>query len=130
MMLEAVCRSPAAGPELPLVEGDDGVFRTDWQPLLGMLANHTIERSHRAELFHGSLARAIAEQATAIGARHHIAQIGLCGGVFQNRVLAEQSIALLEDAGFSVYLPSALPCNDAALSYGQAAEIAARELRQ
>jgi len=130
MMLEALCRSTVEGMELPLLEGDDGVLRTDWQPLLGMLADQSIEPARRAELFHGSVAAAIAGQAKALRAQHDIAQIGLCGGVFQNRVLAEQTIALLEEAGFSVYLPLALPCNDAALSYGQAAEIAARESKQ
>lgn len=130
MMIESMCRSAVDGMELPLREGDDEIFRTDWQPLLGMLADHSIERVRRAELFHASIARAIAEQAKALSAQHDIAQIGLCGGVFQNRVLADQTVALLEDAGYSVYLPLALPCNDAALSYGQAAEIAARESQQ
>jgi len=130
MMLEALCRSSADGIELPLHEGDDGVQRTDWQPLLGMLADRSIDPARRAELFHASLATAIAGQAKAIRAQHDIAQIGLCGGVFQNRVLAEQTIALLEEAGFSVHLPLVLPCNDAALSYGQAAEVAARELEK
>ena len=129
-MLEALCRSPADGMELPLLEGDDGVLRTDWQPLLGMLADRSIDPARRAELFHGSVATAIAGQAKAIRAQHDVAQIGLCGGVFQNRVLAEQTIALLEEAGFNIYLPLALPCNDAALSYGQAAEVAARELEK
>jgi len=130
MMLEALCRSSADGIELPLLEGDDGVQRTDWQPLLGMLADRSIDPARRAELFHGSVAMAIAGQAKAIRAQHDIAQVGLCGGVFQNRVLAEQTIALLEEAGFNVYLPLALPCNDAALSYGQVAEVAARELEK
>jgi len=130
MMLEALCRSPVDGMDLPLIEGDDGIFRTDWQPLLRMLTDNSIEQARRAELFHGSVARAIVAQARALQARYEFGQIGLCGGVFQNRVLAEQTIALLEDAGFSVYLPLALPCNDAALSYGQAAEVAARELNQ
>ena len=60
-------------------------------------------------------------------ARHGVIgfRVGLCGGVFQNRVLAEQAIALLEEAGFDVFLPRLLPCNDAALSLGQAAEVAA-----
>jgi len=130
MMLEAVCRSPVDGMALPLLESDDGIIRTDWQPLLGMLADASIERVRRAELFHGSVALAIVEQAKALAARHEFAQVGLCGGVFQNRVLAEQAISLLEAAGFSAFLPLALPCNDAALSYGQAAEIAARERKQ
>ena len=42
-------------------------------------------------------------------------------------MLTEQVVALLADAGFDVHLPLALPCNDAGLSYGQAAELAARE---
>jgi hydrogenase maturation protein HypF len=130
MMLEAVCRVPADGISLPLVEGDDGILRTDWQPLLGMLADPSIELARRAEVFHSSVALAIVEQAKTCAAQNEFAQIGLCGGVFQNRVLAEQTISLLEKSGFSVYLPLALPCNDAALSYGQAAEIAARERKQ
>ena len=35
------------------------------------------------------------------------------------------AISLLEDEGFEVFLPSALPCNDAAISLGQVAELAA-----
>ncbi len=130
MMLEALCRRPVEGMELPLTESDDGVLRTDWQPLLGMLADYSLEQAQRAELFHASLARAILGQAEALRERHDIAQVGLCGGVFQNRVLAEQTTAMLEGAGFSVYMPLSLPCNDAALSFGQAAEIAASEAEQ
>ena len=42
-------------------------------------------------------------------------------------LLADQAMDLLQADGFRVYLPSALPCNDAALSFGQAAELAARD---
>jgi hydrogenase maturation protein HypF len=130
MMLEAMCRSTENGVGLALVEGEDGVLRTDWQPLLDRLADQSVDRVRRAEVFHASMALAILEQARAIAARHPVAQIGLCGGVFQNRVLAEQATAMLEQAGFDVFMPLALPCNDAALSYGQAAEVAARERQQ
>jgi len=41
--------------------------------------------------------------------------------------LTEQAVESLERHGFHVYLPQKLPCNDAALCYGQAAEIAARD---
>ena len=73
------------------------------------------------------MAGAILAQARSARERVGITQVGLSGGVFQNRVLAEQVIALLNDEGFTVRLPLALPCNDAALSYGQAAEVAARQ---
>jgi hydrogenase maturation protein HypF len=127
MLLEALCRDRVDGVELPLAECEDGVLRTNWQPLLSMLADTTIEPALRAELFHASVAGAILEQARAARVRHDIAQVGLCGGVFQNRFLAEQTMLLLREAGFDIYLPQLLPGNDASLSYGQAAELAARE---
>jgi hydrogenase maturation protein HypF len=83
----------------------------------------------RAETFHSSMALVILEQARRIREVEDIDQVGLCGGVFQNRVLTEQAVALLEGDGFQVHMSHELPCNDAALSFGQAAEIAARQMR-
>jgi hydrogenase maturation protein HypF len=127
MMLEALCRDVAEPMGLPLDAGEDGVLRSDWQPLLEVIANEDLVPTRRAELFHASMAGVVLDQALAARRQHAVAQVGLGGGVFQNRVLAERVIALLEEAGFEVYLPQALPCNDAALSFGQAAEAAARE---
>jgi hydrogenase maturation protein HypF len=53
--------------------------------------------------------------------------LGLTGGVFQNRVLCEQVMALAECKGFSVFTPEALPCNDAGLSFGQIIEASAHD---
>jgi hydrogenase maturation protein HypF len=75
------------------------------------------------------MALVILEQARRIREIEDIDQVGLCGGVFQNRVLTEQAVALLEGDGFQVHMSHELPCNDAALSFGQAAEIAARQTR-
>ena len=127
MQLEALCRQTAPPLELELVEGDDGVLRADWQPLLGVISDHGIEPARRAEIFHASLAASVARQAAVARERFGVERVGLCGGVFQNRCLAEQTMAMLEDARFDVHMPRLLPCNDAALSYGQAAELAARE---
>jgi hydrogenase maturation protein HypF len=98
--------------------------------MLGMLADVTMEPALRAETFHASIANAILRQAEVARTQHEIAQVGMCGGVFQNRFLAEQTMGLLRKAGFDVYLPRLLPGNDASLSYGQAAELAAREAEQ
>ena len=130
MMLEALCRKPAEPIELPLTESDDGVLRTDWASLLSMLADGSMQAAQRAEIFHASMAGVILRQAELARAEHGVEHVGLCGGVFQNRFLAEQSITLLRKAGFHVFLPERLPGNDAALSYGQAAEIAAHEAKQ
>ncbi len=127
MQLEALCRNRAHPVDLELAECDDGVLRVDWQPLLDTIGNSSIEPALRAEIFHASMAACIARQAEEARERLGVDRIGLCGGVFQNRCLAEQTIALLEEARFDVFLPQLLPCNDAALSYGQAAEVAARE---
>lgn len=127
MQLESLCRDSQSGVDCELLEGEDGVLRLDWEPLLDVIGDVSIEPRLRAEIFHASMAGAIVGQAVAARSRHDIAQVGLCGGVFQNRFLTELAIAGLEEAGFRVHLPQALPCNDAALSFGQAAEAAARQ---
>ena len=130
MALEALCGKEAEPLGLPLIRGEDGILRSDWQALLEVLRNAGIDPTRRAEIFHASMAGAIRDQALAARQRGNVAQVGLGGGVFQNRVLAEQATRLLEGEGFDVYLPQTLPCNDAALSFGQAAESAAREARE
>jgi hydrogenase maturation protein HypF len=127
MMLESLCQDSAVAIELPIAEDRAGVLRTDWQPLLGVLCDQGRDAAARAETFHSSLATAILRQAEAVRERYSFDNVGLCGGVFQNRVLTEQVLDRLRENGFQVYMPEILPCNDAALSFGQAAELAARE---
>ena len=125
MMLEALCAAREPGLDLPLLEGE--VLTTDWQPLLEIMTDGSLSSVRRAGIFHASMANSILAQARAARDRHGIAQVGLSGGVFQNRVLADSVIELLEADGLDVFMPQALPCNDAALSFGQAAEVAARQ---
>ncbi len=127
MMLEALCTNGVSGMDLPLAKDKGGIWRSDWEPLLDIISDPDRSKTSRADFFHSSLAHMLLQQACAIRDEHSVEKVGLCGGVFQNRVLVEQAISLLENEGFRVYLPSALPCNDAALSFGQAAEIAARD---
>jgi hydrogenase maturation protein HypF len=127
MLLESLCREARAPLHLPIRRDRNGILRADWQPLLTMLTDSRRGKTWRAETFHSSMAFALLEQARRIRDTAQVDQVGLCGGVFQNRILTEQAVALLEDAGFRVYLSRELPCNDAALSFGQAAELAARE---
>ena len=125
MQLEAMCREHRDGPALTLRESPDGVLRTDWKPLLALLGDAGRSRRERAEAFHGSMARTLLDQAKRAREERGLQRVGLGGGVFQNRFLTGQVLAMLQQARFEVFLPSVLPCNDAALSYGQAAEIAA-----
>jgi hydrogenase maturation protein HypF len=130
MRLEALCQRRRDPVSLPLEKRDDGLWQSDWEPLLEMLMDHSLSTMTRAELFHASLAQSIVAQARAIRDESAITQVGLCGGVFQNRVLTEQVIALLRDDDFAVFMPERLPCNDAALCVGQAAELAARSEKE
>ena len=50
--------------------------------------------------------------------------VGLTGGVFQNKLLAEMTIEKLNSAGFEVRLPQQVPCNDGGLALGQLIEAA------
>ena len=127
MYLEALVEKEGHVIDLPLAKGEDGVWRTDWMPLLDTVGDPNRSQRCRAEAFHSTMAHALLEQARAIRESEAIDQVGLCGGVFQNRALSEQVIALLADDGFNVYLPEMLPVNDAALSFGQVAEVAARQ---
>ena len=124
MLLEALCRDAGEPIRLPLT--DDDVIRSDWAPLLPMLTDGTLKPRERAENFHASMAAALVDQALEIRRRCGIGTVGLTGGVLQNRVLADRAVELLEENGFDARLPALLPCNDAALCYGQAVEVAAR----
>ncbi len=130
MQLEALCQQQRAPLELPLAKHDDGTWRSDWAPLLAMLNDNKTDAAQRAEVFHASMAELILAQARAVRGERAFTTVGLCGGVFQNRVLAELASERLQQEGFTVCLPERLPCNDAALCVGQAAEIAARTAAQ
>jgi hydrogenase maturation protein HypF len=124
MRLEAIAvsSSDAHALALPLERDALGIWRTDWEPLLPMLADAGRPTGERAARFHLSLAQALVEQAQRLHAQTGIRSVGLSGGVFQNRLLAEAAIERLESAGFKVHLPQRVPVNDAGLSFGQIIE--------
>ena len=79
----------------------------------------------RAAVFHATLAELLLAQARAIRAEYRVSDLGLTGGVFQNRVLCERIVRFAQDEGFKVHLTEKLPCNDAGLSFGQIIEAGA-----
>lgn len=122
MVLEQLARQGRhAGINLPL-RVDGGLLRSDWEPLLALLLDETVTPADRAYAFHASLAQALVDQARQLRERHGDFAIGLCGGVFQNRLLCERVMQQCAQHGFRVYLPQQLPVNDAGLCYGQIIE--------
>lgn len=126
--LEAAAAAGGDVVLLPLAQrpgpSDAGLWITDWEPLLAPLQDTRRSLADRASLFHASLAQALLDQALAVRAEHGVARLGLTGGVFQNRILCERVKDIAERAGFAVFIPERLPCNDAGLSFGQLIEAA------
>jgi len=100
----------------------NGMYVADWASLIPMLTNTAISVSTRAMQFHMTMAYTLLEQAIKIREDTGTAEVGLAGGVFQNRVLTENCITLLHDNGFRVSLPLMTPVNDAGISFGQIIE--------
>lgn len=113
---------PANATDWPLV--------IDWQRLLANICQDLASGASAATvalLFHEAVATMIVQVAG--GLREALASspgcatlrtIGLTGGVFQNRLLCERTLAHLGQAGFEPLLPARLPANDGGLSLGQA----------
>ncbi|HHH43202.1 MAG TPA: carbamoyltransferase HypF [Gammaproteobacteria bacterium] len=122
MQLEALCQSDAIPIELPLVRNDSGLWTSDWQALVEHLLDQRDSATAQAECVHATLAEALVQQALAVSQERRVDCIGLCGGVFQNRVLTERVCSRLQAEGFEVCLGEQVPVNDAGLSFGQVIE--------
>jgi hydrogenase maturation protein HypF len=83
-------------------------------------------------LIAGRFQRTVAEMITAVcrQIQHQtgLKRVALSGGVFQNRLLLEQTMPLLRNEGFQVYTNHQVPPNDGGISLGQAV-IAGAKLR-
>jgi len=124
MLLEAVAARDIDPLSLPLSRNRQGIWEFDWAPLLPMLCNVSLSVAERAGCFHSTMAHALLAQAKCVRDEHRVNVVGLAGGVFQNKVLSEQVILLLEQHGFVARLAERMPCNDAGISFGQIVEVA------
>ncbi|MCG6864163.1 MAG: carbamoyltransferase HypF [Thiogranum sp.] len=128
MQLEALCRADSKPVELPLSRDASGVWISDWQPLIENLLDNRDNVQAQAERVHASFAEMLVRQAMTIRQERRVDCIGLCGGVFQNRVLTELACARLQAEGFEVCLSEQVPMNDAGLCFGQVIEYGRTEL--
>jgi hydrogenase maturation protein HypF len=128
MLLEALAsQGRSESINLALQQDQQGIWRTDWAALLPMLTDSRLTIADRARCFHESLAQSLLQQAIVLrdmASLHHTKPfvVGLSGGVFQNRLLTERVIQLLEANDFQCFLPERVPINDAGLCYGQVME--------
>jgi hydrogenase maturation protein HypF len=79
-----------------------------------------------AARFHNGVAALVVRAAVAGRDSTAIDRVALSGGVFQNLLLLERTVALLERHDFRVLVHSRVPPNDGGISLGQVAVAAAR----
>lgn len=126
MQLETIADHTGQAITLPL-QTESELLRVDWSPLVHHLLDPQGSVAQRAADLHATLARSICDQALAVARQANFKTIGLCGGVFQNARLTALTLDALQAQGFTVQLPRTLPANDAAISFGQIIETAARQ---
>lgn len=76
--------------------------------------------------FHNTIAQATQEMVCQMARSYNISQVFLSGGCFQNALLLQKTISLLEKENLRVYTHRILSPNDEGISYGQAVIAAAR----
>lgn len=120
MRLEwAACQSVnrSVSYKIPLLT-ENNLFLLDWRLMIKQIFDDLMEGIASEEIafaFHEALARGILELAMRTGVK----DVLLTGGVMQNRLLAETSAGLLDQAGFNVHWPIDVPPNDGGISVGQ-----------
>lgn len=124
MELEALAEGYASASPYPyaIVRHADAVeidFRLMVRALVEDLA---VKRpvGEMARAFHHTLALAVADLCGEIRAAGGPDRVVLSGGVFQNRLLAEEVAQTLADQGFHVHTHRLVPPNDGGLALGQA----------
>lgn len=122
MQFEQLCIDSSEKIDLPCKQNSAHLWEIDWSPLVEFMFNAQVTIAEKSTIFHNTLAASALKVVLKLAVEKSIDQIGLTGGVFQNRYLTEKMIHLLTENGFQVFLPRQLPCNDAAISFGQIVE--------
>jgi hydrogenase maturation protein HypF len=112
---------PIADDDKPAAREAGADILIDPGPVLAALCRlrDTVDTGILALSFHYAVADMITEVSIRIRDNMHSNVVALCGGVFQNTVLTEQAMELLEKEGFRVYVNEAVPPNDGSISLGQ-----------
>ena len=134
MELEALA-GHRAGELLPftITTGPDQRLVLDPVPLLAALGERRaagVPLEALAAAFHDSVVAATVALVRRVCEDRGIRVVALGGGTFQNARLVTTLASEVEPVGLRVLVPRALPPNDGAISYGQAAVAAARVARE
>jgi hydrogenase maturation protein HypF len=121
---------PAEAEAYPAgLDDGEGPFRARGADLLhAVLGDRTsgVPAPVIAARFHHGVAALIEAGCLRLRDRHGLGTVALSGGVFQNLLLLNATVARLEARGFRVLLHARVPCNDGGISLGQAVVAAQR----
>jgi hydrogenase maturation protein HypF len=95
-------------------------FTIDWIPLVTSIVNDLrkdVSSPIISAKFHNTLAKIILKVAKKSGRQ----KVVLSGGCFQNALLTERTISLLQKNGYKIYWHQRIPTNDGGISLGQVA---------
>jgi hydrogenase maturation protein HypF len=104
-------------------ETRDGMPILDPAPIFSELLaglRRGIDPGLLSRAFHYAVACATMKMLSCLAPAHNTKDVALSGGVFQNRLLLDLLLPLLEAGGFRVFLHRRVPPNDGGLALGQA----------
>ena len=96
------------------------IFVVDWEPMIrGIIRD--LNRGMAVEIIASKFHSTLAEIILAVVKNTPFYRVLLSGGCFQNAILTERTVHLLEKNNFSVYLHQRVPPNDGGIALGQIA---------
>jgi len=95
----------------------------DWTGLISSIVNDVKDGKPKeiiARKFHNAVSNMVLEVSLKLREETGINKVVLSGGVFQNRLLTESCLKMLNEENFNVYIHQLVPTNDGGISSGQA----------
>ena len=123
MELESVSYGGSDDPYEYKLEINGGMFILQTSPMIRQIAADMISGAASSDIggkFHSTIIKGATEIACRLRDKYNLNRVALSGGCFQNRLLLEGMIILLEKNGFDVYHHKLVPTNDGGISLGQA----------
>lgn len=127
--LELLATGPLAEGYAFALRDEQGEWVIDSRPVLRAVVEEVLAGRPKAEIaarFHRTVAEMVVAACERLRAADGMSAVALSGGTFQNMVLLRQTVGLLRDVGFTVYLHHEVPANDGGISVGQAVLAEAR----
>jgi len=121
--LEALAERGTATAAYPYRLLSAECHRLDFAPMIAAICGDLAagrERADIARTFHRTVAEGMVEVCGRIREESGVGRVVLSGGVFQNRLLTEETATLLTGSGFETYCHRLVPPNDGGLALGQA----------